>query len=49
MDVLSRSGVATRTLHFPEDDHRLSSIEAEAEVFANTALWFRHYVTHIPE
>jgi hypothetical protein len=33
---------------YPEDNHRLGSVECEADVFINAALWFRDHVSHIP-
>ena len=47
--MLSRNGVETRVLHFPDDDHRLGGVECEAEVFVNASIWFRDHATHIPE
>ena len=43
-DWLQRKGVPSRMLVYPEDEHRLGSVECTIDVFVNTAIWFHKYL-----
>ncbi|XP_034961901.1 acylamino-acid-releasing enzyme isoform X7 [Zootoca vivipara] len=43
--VLRARGTPVRLLWYPEENHAISGMEAEADVFMNSAQWIMHYLS----